>query len=51
MEWYCLNLKDCLLLQENNFLGELYYGNKEISILDSACGNGVAVTALALNGY
>jgi len=27
------------------------YGNKEISILDSACGNGVQATALALNGY
>jgi len=27
------------------------FGNKEISILDSACGNGVQATALALNGY
>jgi 2-polyprenyl-3-methyl-5-hydroxy-6-metoxy-1,4-benzoquinol methylase len=27
------------------------YTNKEVSILDSACGNGVQATALALNGY
>jgi len=27
------------------------FGSKEISILDSACGNGVQATALALNGY
>ena len=27
------------------------YTDKEVSILDSACGNGVQATALALNGY
>lgn len=27
------------------------YTGKEVSILDSACGNGVQATALALNGY
>lgn len=27
------------------------YTNKEVSILDSSCGNGVQATALALNGY
>ena len=27
------------------------YSNKNISILDSACGNGIQATAFALNGY